>query len=651
MALKTLYKDGKPLVHNGKTLKVDVNEGIETETYTFDQRRTEVANFLDNVTYDPSDYSSSQIGNYVTSKSSNHPVGVTINMKATGTLTVIDGYTGRTVSKAVSAGDVTIYNCTPGATSKFVLTNADGSIVQNGVIKPTGACRMIHMTNVDNIRDLGGWACDGGVVKYGKLFRGGEMYGFLTDDGKQQALDMLGILKEIDLRFAEDLNGRAESGFGPTVDMLWVDMTWNALTYQKSSGNIKAIFDPLFDYVIAGKPTYFHCSAGADRTGVVALICEAILGVSQSDCDKDYELSNFYTGVGTDADARRRDEAVWTREITYLNTYSGATFREKTMNFLLSCGITLEKINAFRAAMIDGTPTALTADIASYTITKTLNGVTVDNSAASAKQYQPFTTKVTPANGKAIGTIKVMMGGVDITDSVFTGTSDVLRRSVTKNLTECLSSNTRAAVIDGQSYVTTLTANSGFAINSVTITMGGVDVSTYYKDGIISIPEVTGDIVITATAVTSAPAYTNQLVNAVNMAGNTIGKKAMYTNKRYNSSSGDPVDYTGTLITGLIPCAAGDTVRIRWTGKNDDTYQMLKTFNAQRVQCNTGYCSFANIANGSLGATLIQKDLAHGVFDFKLGASGPFNGVAYIAIVLYESDINNVIVTVNEEIT
>lgn len=651
MALKTLYKDGKPLVHNGKTLKVDVNEGIETETYTFDQRRTEVANFLDNVTYDPSDYSSSQIGNYVTSKSSNHPVGVTINMKATGTLTVIDGYTGRTVSKAVSAGDVTIYNCTPGATSKFVLTNADGSIVQNGVIKPTGACRMIHMTNVDNIRDLGGWACDGGVVKYGKLFRGGEMYGFLTDDGKQQALDMLGILKEIDLRFAEDLNGRTESGFGPTVDMLWVDMTWNALTYQKSSGNIKAIFDPLFDYVIAGKPTYFHCSAGADRTGVVALICEAILGVSQSDCDKDYELTNFYTGVGTDADARRRDEAVWTREITYLNTYSGTTFREKTMNFLLSCGITLEKINAFRAAMIDGTPTALTADIASYTITKTLNGVTVDNSAASAKQYQPFTTKVTPANGKAIGTIKVMMGGVDITDSVFTGTSDVLRRSVTKNLTECLSSNTRAAVIDGQSYVTTLTANSGFAINSVTITMGGVDVSTYYKDGIISIPEVTGDIVITATAVTSAPAYTNQLVNAVDMAGNIIGKKAMYTNKRYNSSSGDPVDNTGTLITGLIPCAAGDTVRIRWTGKNDDTYQMLKTFNAQRVQCNTGYCNFANIANGMLGATLIQKDLANGVLDFKLGASGPFNGVAYIAIVLYESDINNVIVTVNEEIS
>ena len=81
---------------------------------------------------------------------------------------------------------------------------------------------MIHLLNVGNVRDLGGWDCDGGRVKYGLLFRGGEMYGYLTDDGRQQAIDMLGILKEIDLRFAAELNGRTESGFGPTVDMLWV---------------------------------------------------------------------------------------------------------------------------------------------------------------------------------------------------------------------------------------------------------------------------------------------------------------------------------------------------------------------------------------------------------------------------------------------
>lgn len=571
-------------------------------------------------------------------------------MKSAGILTVIDGYTGNLITEQVAAGNHTIYNCTPGVISYFVLTGSDWTIIQEGYIKPTGTCRMIRMPNADNIRDLGGWACDGGTIKYGKLFRGGEMYGYLTEEGKRQALQMMGILKEIDLRFPEELNGRTESGFGPTVDMLHVDMTWGALEYQKTSGNIKAILDPLFDYVIAEKPTYFHCSAGADRTGVVALLIEGILGVSQSDCDKDYELTCFFTGLGDNA--RSRERGAWTREITYINKFAGDTFQEKVMNLLLSCGITLEKINAFRAAMIDGSPTTLTATLTDYNITKTLTNVSVSNSAATAKQYQPFTTNITPADGKIMGNIKITMGGVDITEAVFKGTKDVLRRSVTKSLTNCSSSNSRVYVIDGQSYVSTLSANSGNTISSVAITMGGVDVSTYYKDGIISIPEVTGDIVITAIAETQAPSYTNQLVNAINMDGNLIGKTPMYTNMRYNSSSGSPVAYTGTFITGLIPCQKGDTIRIRWDGKNDNSYQQCKAFKSDRTQCATGYMSFYNIGAGNVGTTLIQQDLANGIFDFKFntGTNTAVNELAYIAVVLY-GDINNVIITVNEEIT
>lgn len=623
--------------------------GTPTEVYTFDQRRDEVKQYLQNVTYDPSDYTTSQIPNYATTPSSNRPVGATITVKSAGTLTVVDGYTGNSVTKNVDAGGVTIYNCTPGAISKFVLLGADGSIIQQGIIKPTGDCRMIYMTNVDNVRDLGGWTCDGGTVKYGLLFRGGEMYGYLTDDGKQQALDMLGILKEIDLRFASDLNGRTESGFGPTVDMLWVDMTWNDLSYQKSSGNIKAIFDPLFDYVIANKPTYFHCSAGADRTGVVALLCEAILGVSQSDCDKDYEITSFYSGASTDAEARRRNETPWTREINYLNAYAGTTFRDKVINFMVSCGITIEKINAFRAAMIDGAPATVTADISTYTVTKTLTDVTVDNSAASAKQYQPYTAKIAPASGKTIGNIKVTMGGTDITASVFKGTTEMLRRSVTKNLTQCASSNARIYAIDGQSYVTTLTAHTGYEINSVAITMGGLDVSTYYKDGIISIPEATGDIVITATAVAQAPAYTNLLDTAIDMNGTVIGHTPMYSNMRYNSSSGDPVANTGTYITGLIPIKKGDVVRIRWGGNSDIGYQALKFFKSDRTQIAAGYLSLANLAKGHAGP-IINVDAANGIADFTYNTAGSlYAGASYIAIVLFDT-LEDVIVTTNEEI-
>lgn len=642
---------GKTYTSRAGFLRTGTKEEAVIPTYAFDQRRTEVANFIDNVTYNPSDYTTSQIPNYVTTGSSNLPVGAVIAMKSAGTLTVVDGYTGNTFSKTVSAGNITIYNCTPGAKSKYVLVDADGSIVQAGLIAPTGACRMIYMANADNVRDLGGWTCDGGTVKYGLLFRGGEVYGVLTSDGKQQALDMLGILKEIDLRFPEDLNGRTESGFGVTVDMLHVDMTWNDLSYQKSSGNIKAIFDPLFDYVIAGKPTYFHCSAGADRTGVVALLCEAVLGVSQSDMDKDYELTSFFTGVSTDELARRRNEVAWTREITYLNTYSGATFRDKAVNFMLSCGITIEKINAFRAAMVDGTPETLTASINTYTVTKALTDVTADNSAATAKQYQPYMAAITPTDGKVIDSIKVTMGGADITSSVFKGATDILRRAVTYSLTQCTSSNARIYAIDGQSYVTTLTANEGYALNAVQITMGGADVSTYYKDGIISIPEVTGDIVITATAVTQAPAYVNQIENSINMAGTKIGKQWMYAGKRYNSSSGDPVDESSTNITGLIPCQIGDVVRMRFVGTSDLSYNNVKCFTSDRADCATGNIPLKNLTTNAIFATIITNNIANGVLDFSFKSNVSTNNMAYFAFCTTTSSIDDIIITINEEIT
>ena len=619
----------------GECFLHNLSRGINPQLYTFSQERDEVANFLNNVTYDPADYTTTQINNYVTTTGANWPEGITITMKSAGSLTVIDGYTGNLITEQVAVGNKTIYNCTPGAISYFTLTNSNGAIVQEGYIKPTGTCRMIRMPNVDNIRDLGGWACDGGKIKYGKLFRGGEMYGYLTEEGKQQALQMMGILKEIDLRFAEDLNGRTESGFGPTVDMLHVDMTWGSLEFQKTSGHIKAILDPLFDYVLADKPTYFHCSAGADRTGVVALLIEGILGVSQSDIDKDYELTCFFTGLGNNA--RSRERTAWTREITYINTFAGTTFQEKIMNLLLASGITLEKINAFREAMIDGSPATLTASLANYNITKTLTDITVGNVATTAKQYQPFVTTITPSDGKVMGNIKVTMGGLDITEAAFRGTEDILRRSITKSLTQCSSSNPRVYVIDGQSYVTTLTANNGHAINSVAITMGGIDVSAYYKDGIISIPEVTGDIIITATT-------SKQEAEIVNLI-DTIGISA---NTRLSTSSGSNRDKTGWATMGanmdtasLIHLHAGDTLRVKGVSipaASDGAYTSVVRYNADGTFFSAAYlwegCSFNaitfhNTANGIIATCQADN---------------------YIRLSLPCADASAVVMTINQEI-
>lgn len=572
-----------------------------------------VRNYLASVTYDPSDYSTSQIASYApaTAVASNYrPIGKTL-------------------------GGKTYYNQVPGIETPF----ASGG--KAGTLKPLDFLRYIQ-TNTWNCRDLGGWACDGGAVKYGLLFRGGE----------PSSADYSVLVKDLGIKYDLNLRGSSEapwtkSPLGDDVYFVKAEAcNWYSLTNTEAWRiNLRCVFDA----VTHGQPVYFHCAAGADRTGTLACVLEGLLGMSQSDIDKDYELTTFYSGADTDANARRRNESEWKGLISAINAKSGSTFRDKCVTFAAELGFTAAEINAYRKAMIDGTPATVTADISTYTVTKTLTDVTIDNSAVSAKQYQPYTAKIAPGSGKTIGNVKVTMGGADITASAFKGTTDVLRRSITQNLTQCAGSNARGYVIDGQSYVTTLTANTGYAVNSVTILMGGLDVSTYYKDGIISIPEVTGDIVITATAVTQTPAYTNLLDTAIDMNGNVIGHTPMHSNMRYNSSSGDPVANTGTYITGLIPIKKGDVVRIRWGGNRNTDYQALKFFKSDRTQIAAGYLPLASLAKGRAGP-IINVDAANGIADFTYNTDNyAFANASYIAIVLYDT-LEDVIVTTNEEI-
>ena len=75
--------------------------------------------------------------------------------------------------------------------------------------------------------------------------------------------------------------------------------------------------------------------------------------------------------------------------------------------------------------------------------------------------------------------------------------------SVTNTLTHVVNSNAASSAASGSSYMAILSAAEGYAIDSVTVTMGGTDItSTVYAEGnhAIAIPSVTGNIVITATA-------------------------------------------------------------------------------------------------------------------------------------------------------
>lgn len=78
--------------------------------------------------------------------------------------------------------------------------------------------------------------------------------------------------------------------------------------------------------------------------------------------------------------------------------------------------------------------------------------------------------------------------------------SAALTYTVTNTLTHITNSNTDATAVGGQSYLAALAPDEGYSLGTVTVTMGGTDItSTAYDDGVIIIDAVTGAIVITGT--------------------------------------------------------------------------------------------------------------------------------------------------------
>ena len=527
-----------------------ITTGVKADVYTWNQIPTAVKNFLDNVTYDPNDYSTSQIANYAPSTAdvnNTYPIGITVETES-GVLDR-DGY-----EMSVASGNTTLYNDIPNKYTEFVNRNSDDTVSRVGTIKPTGALRQIKCVT-SNVRDLGGWTCDGGTVKYGKMFRGGEF----------QEADLDIFLNQLGIRHELNLRGTAEAENNPTTLRDYVGFTcpekyvWYTIA-DNYKETWKEILRCAFDCVTKNKPLYFHCSAGADRTGTVACILEALLGMSQSDIDKDYELTCFASGTGTDNTARRRNESEWNGLINQINAMTGSTFRDKVISWVASIGFTADEINAYRTAMIGGTPDVISLNVETYTVTNTIGDVETDNTATAVNQYQPYEAELTAPKGYAISNLKITMGGVDVTASTFKGYKTTLNRAVVKNLTNCSLDNTRTIVIDGQGYVANLTADEGFTLEgaTVTITMGGVDMAVYYSEGKIAIPNVTGDIVITAEAVASAPeTIPVTIISGYNCSYNVGSAINVTTNESYAISDEIVVENGKTYTTDYISDKSG----------------------------------------------------------------------------------------------
>jgi len=202
---------------------------------------------------------------------------------------------------------VTVSNLLVGATYYYYISVGEETSEVRTFTTADGEIRSIRAEGVLNVRDTGGrYNTEGKRIRQGLIYRGANMNGLLKKEadacnGKSVLRDDLGIKTDLDLRF--EAVGKYE--FCPLGDhvqyKLFTADAYEGLFKEGQDELYRAIFDVIADE--GNYPIFYHCVAGADRTGSVGFLLDAILGMSDEDILANYQLTTlteercWYTNV------------------------------------------------------------------------------------------------------------------------------------------------------------------------------------------------------------------------------------------------------------------------------------------------------------------------------------------------------------------
>ena len=165
--------------------------------------------------------------------------------------------------------------------------------------------------------------------------------------------------------------------------------------------------------------------------------------------------------------------------------------------------------------------------------------------------------------------------GNTYTDSCLMTVTRVLQTyTVTYSLSHVTSSNNAAAATENTSYTTTLAAAYGYEIATVTVKMGGTDVTANYYDsetGIISIGATTGDIIISASA-----AQVNTIT--FNSYSAPSGAKTVYSDDGVTSIGSVNAYGYGACNVAPIWFSADTVIKVTFTNNTDSTLNKANIF-------------------------------------------------------------------------
>ena len=172
-----------------------------------------------------------------------------------------------------------------------------------------GPSRFIPLQGCFNFRDLGGYrTADGRHVKWRRLFRSEALH-HLTPSDIVKVQEELGIITALDLRNPEEIQQDGAMAWSTASYYNLPFLGARQLAPPDPEADPVARLTEIYQWVIrnAGNciaeslnilaqsnnlPAVFHCTAGKDRTGILASVLLGVLGVDHDQIMADYILTN-----------------------------------------------------------------------------------------------------------------------------------------------------------------------------------------------------------------------------------------------------------------------------------------------------------------------------------------------------------------------
>lgn len=269
-----------------------------------------------------------------------------------------DGWSREYTDLAAGDNYLVITNLRPNANYHFVV-KAGKRTLTSGSFQTTGHLHQLFFDReVRNVRDLGGWKTkDGRTVKYRMIYRGGRLEDeTVSEEGKKEILAE-GIRAQLDLRGVRDVLSVSPMGEDFEFCAPVLEEGYRILL-RDDSEKARQCFEFVLKCVREGKPVYYNCSLGRDRTGTFTMMLLGILGVDEGDISKEYELTLFapHGWATSGGETVKMTRTVGYQEASsYIWDFAGenGSFADGMQAYLLSIGVSQKDIDDFRSLMLE----------------------------------------------------------------------------------------------------------------------------------------------------------------------------------------------------------------------------------------------------------------------------------------------------------